>query len=124
MPLPDFFAGRVDFLSFRDFFDHFRFFLDAGCVKCDVIVNSIADDVVNESVTIVVVVVISGVVDMEVDVIAVDVVGGDFAGVTSFGDFFGFKDNSFFSFRGKISSKVSPLWYVSLSSQNWSFRDS
>ena len=68
--------------------------------------------------------VISGVVDMEVGVIAVDVVGGDFAGLTSFGDFFGFKDNSFFSFRGKISSRVSSLWYFSLSSQNLSFRDS
>lgn len=64
-------------------------------------------------------VVTSGVVDKDVGLTAI-VVGGVFAGVTSFGDFFGFKDDSCFSFRGKISSKVSSLWYFSLSSQNWS----
>ena len=105
LPLPDF---RLDFFSFRaDFFDHFRFFFDAGCVNCDVSVNSTALDVVDASVTIMVVVVIaSGIVDKEVGIV---VVGGALSGTTSFGDFFGFKDNSFFSFRGKISSNVSSL---------------
>ena len=108
LPLPDF---RFDFFSFRvDFFDHFRFFFDAGWVNCDVTVNSIDRNVVDASVTIIVVtivvVVTSGVVDKEVGVV---VVGGALSGTTSFGDFFGFNDSSFFSFRGKISSKVSSL---------------
>ena len=114
LPLPDF---RLDFFSFRaDFFDHFRFFFDARCVNRDVSVNSVALDVVDAYVTIMVVVVVtSGVVDKEVGVV---VVGGALSGTTIFGDFFGFNDNSFFSFRGKISSNVNSLWYFSLSSQN------